>query len=171
MKEYWLLFQRISMKKDCLSLVDRTGVEYWHIQDLSYFENPSIFGEMFTLWILPPKHWGQNSNTSSFAASIQACALAFDTARRVRLTERRAGQRSHLAGVGSSRNCKNKFLMPRQHQWWSRSGCGALSLWHFMSDGRGTSGIYIRPVYCMVFGVPRSLSLSPFLQQSQAVPN
>ena len=43
-------------------------------------------------------------------------------------------------------------------------------IWCFMFDGGGISGVRTRPVYCMPFGVPGSVSLSLFLQQSIVVP-
>ena len=46
----------------------------------------------------------------------------------------------------------------------------AIGFWCFMFDGGGISGVHIRPVYCMPFGVPESVSLSLFLQQSTVVP-
>ena len=36
----------------------------------------------------------------------------------------------------------------------------AIGFWCFMFDGGGISGVHIRPVYCMPFGVPESVSLS-----------
>lgn len=125
LKEYLLLFQRISMKKGCLSTVNRTGENIWHIQDFLYSENASVFGEIFTLWILPPPTEIRTQILASLAASTQACALALHTPRWMRPIQRWAWRHSclcrvasHLAGAGGSRNCRNKFLTHRQHQWW-----------------------------------------------------